>query len=334
MRALVCRAFGSFEDLVIENRADPVPGHGQMVFDVRAAALNFADVLAVAGQYQVRTPPPFIPGNEAAGVVTAIGPHVTRFKVGDRVIGALRGGAFAQRALVDERMAMPLPESLSFEQGAAFSVAYGTGYHALRQGARLQAGEIVLVLGAAGGVGSAAVELAKAMGATVIAAASSGEKLAFAQEAGADHLVNYSEVPLKAAVRELTAGNGVDVVYDPVGGELAEQALRATAWHGRYLVVGFASGDIPCLPLNLALLKEACIAGVWYGTWAERHPDEMAANAAQLAAMVADGTLRPRCDTVLPLHEFVEAFRLLAERRVRGKVALRMDPAGDECASS
>ena len=333
MRALVCREFGSFEDLVIENRADPVPGDGQIVFDVRAAALNFADVLAVAGQYQVRTPPPFIPGNEAAGVVTAVGRNVTRFEVGDRVIGALRGGAFAERSLVDERLAMPLPESLNFEQGAAFSVAYGTGYHALRQGAHLQAGESVLVLGAAGGVGYAAVELAKAMGATVIAAASTADKLAFAREAGADHLVNYTEVPLKTAIRELTGGDGVDVVYDPVGGEFAEQALRAAAWHGRFLVVGFASGDIPRVPLNLALLKEVSIVGIWYGTWAEKHPDEMAGNAKQLAAMVADGSIRPRCDTVLPLDEFAAAFRLLAERRVRGKVVLRMDAAGEECAS-
>ena len=325
MRALICREFGSFEDLVLEERDDPVPANHYNPFDVRAAALNFADVLSIAGQYQVRTPPPFIPGNEAAGVVTTVGNSVSRFKVGDRVIGALRGGAFAEKSVVDERFAMPLPATLDFEQGAAFSVAYGTSYHAFRQGADLQPGETVLVLGAAGGVGCAAVELASAMGANVIAAASSAEKLAYAAEAGAHHLLDYSAQPLRETVKELTGGSGVDVVYDPVGGDLAEQAMRAVDWRGRFLVIGFASGEIPRLPLNLALLKEASIIGIWYGAWAEKHPDELATNTQELGDMIGAGRITPRYSAALPFDEFAEAFRLIAERRALGKVILRME---------
>ncbi len=326
MRALVCKEYGSFETLVVVDRDDPVPGDEEILFDVYAAALNFADLLAVAGKYQVRTPPPFVPGNEAAGIVTAVGRNVTRFKPGDRVIGALRGGAFAEKAVVDERYALPMPDALGFEQAAAYSVAYGTSYHALKQ-ARLQAGERVLVLGAAGGVGYAAVELARALGATVIAAASSREKLDFAVEAGALHLINYADEPLRAAVGKLTDGMGVDVVYDPVGGDLAEQALRATAWHGRYLVVGFASGDIPCLPLNLALLKEASIIGTWYGTWAQKHPDAFADNARELRAMVESGAIKPRFTAAFDLDDFAAAFSLLAGRQALGKVVLRLRDA-------
>ncbi len=322
MRALICNDYGLPDTLTVEEWHDPVPGDREVVFDVRAAGLNFADVLIVAGKYQVRTPTPFIPGNEAAGTVTAVGKDVTRFSVGDRIIGALRGGAFAEKSVVEEDLAIPLPASLSFEQGAAYSIAYGTSYHALKQGASLQPGETVLVLGAAGGVGYAAVELAKAMGARVIAAASSDYKLAFAQEAGADATINYSDSALRDAVKELTDGNGVDVVYDPVGGDLAEQAFRATAWHGRYLVVGFASGDIPRFPLNLALLKEAHITGIWYGTWAERHSEEMHANAQEMAAMIADGALHPRCTEAFELEQFADAFRTITERRVLGKVVL------------
>jgi NADPH2:quinone reductase len=324
MRALVCKEYGPPENLVIDEWEDPIPGDDEVVFDVKAAGLNFADILMVAGTYQVKTPPPFVPGNEAAGVVTTVGRNVTRFKPGDVIIGALRGGAFAEKSVVKESTALPLPTGLSFEQGATYSVAYGTSYHALKQGASLQPGETVLVLGAAGGVGYAAVELAKAMGARVIAAASSDDKLAFAREAGADATINYSDSALKEAVKELTEGNGADVVYDPVGGDLAEQAFRATAWHGRYLVVGFASGDIPRFPLNLALLKEASITGVWYGTWAERHPEEMHANSQEMATMITDGALHPRCTEAFELEQFADAFRVISERRVLGKIALTM----------
>ena len=322
MRALVCREFGPVENMSVEEWDDPAPGDDQVAFDVRAAGLNFADVLVVAGKYQVRPPLPFVPGNEASGIVTAVGRNVSRFKPGDHVIGALRGGAFAERAVVDEHLAIPLPDKMSFEQGAAYSVAYGTSYHALRQGAQLRPGETVLVLGAAGGVGYAAVELAKALGATVIAAASSEEKLRFAKQAGANELVNYATGSLRDAVKSLTAGDGVDVIYDPVGGDLAEEALRAAAWHGRYLVIGFASGDIPRLPLNLALLKEASIIGVWYGPWAERHNDELWRNIGELDAMVDAGRIRPRYSEAFALEDFADAFRVITERRVLGKVVL------------
>ena len=323
MRALVCNQYGPFDTLVIEDVSDPVPGDGEILFDVRAAALNFADLLSIAGKYQVRTPPPFVPGNEAAGIVTAVGKHVTGFRPGDRVIGALRGGAFAEQAVVDERYALPIPDGLDFEQAAAYSVAYGTSFHALQQ-AGLRHGERVLVLGAAGGVGYAAVELAKAMGAIVFAAASTREKLHFALEAGAEHGINYSEERLRETIGKLSGGQGIDVIYDPVGGELAEQAMRAIAWHGRYLVVGFASGEIPRMPLNLALLKEASIIGTWYGTWAANHPDGFRENARELASMVESGAIRPRCSAAFDLENFVEAFHLLAGRRAFGKIVLRM----------
>lgn len=325
MRALTCNDYGLPDTLTVEEWDDPVAGDRDVVFDVRAAGLNFADVLIVAGKYQVRTPTPFIPGNEAAGIVTAIGKDVTRFAVGDRIVGALRGGAFAEKSVVEEDMAIPLPASLNFEQGAAYSIAYGTSYHALKQGANLQPGETVLVLGAAGGVGNTAVEIAKAMGARVIAAASTDEKLAFAKEAGADDAINYYDLPLKETVKELTGGKGVDVVYDPVGGELSEQALRATGWHGRYLVVGFASGDIPRLPINLTLLKEASIVGIWWGPWAAKHTDEMLQNMQELETMVADGKLHPRFTQAFPLDDYADAFRVITERRVLGKVVLTID---------
>lgn len=324
MRALVCSQYGPPETLVIEEQDDPQPGDGQVVVDVHAAGINFPDVLAIAGQYQVKTPPPFVPGNEAAGVVSAIGPGVAQFAVGDKVILNTLGGAFAEKCVADVHRCAPLPESLDFEQGAGFSVTYGTSCHALKQSARLEAGETVLVLGAAGGVGIAAVEIAKAMGATVIAAASSQEKLDFTRSAGADHAINYVDQPLKEMAKELTGGNGVDVVYDPVGGELAEQALRALAWHGRYLVIGFASGDIPRLPANIALLKEASIVGVWWGTWAAKNPGLQIDNVRELVRYVEEGKLNPRVTESYSLDDFAEAFGAITGRRALGKVTLRM----------
>lgn len=324
MRALVCHEYGPADNLRVQEWEDPVPADDQVVFDVHAAGLNFADVLIIAGKYQVRTPPPFVPGNEASGVVTAVGREVTRFKPGDPIIGALRGGAFAEKAVVDEQMAVPMPAALSFEQAAAFPVVYGTSYHALKQGAHLAPGETVLVLGAAGGVGSGAVEIAKAMGARVLAAASTADKLAFARDAGADELINYREQPLKETVRELTGGDGVDVVYDPVGGELSEPALKTLRWHGRFIVVGFASGDIPKLPANLVLLKEASIVGTWWGPWAARHNDEMHDNMRELDAMIEAGKLKPRFTAAYVLEEFADAFRLITSRRALGKIIFKL----------
>ena len=323
MRALVCKEYGPPDSLQIEECDDPVPEAGQILVDVAAVGINFPDVLAIAGKYQVKTPTPFVPGNEAAGVVAAIGEGVTHFAVGDKVIVNSPGGAFAEKCVADQNKSMPLPDGMSFEQGAGFTVTYGTSYHALCQRAELGEDETVLVLGAAGGVGITAVEIAKAMGARVIAAASSDAKLQFAKEAGADELVNYSTQPLKETVKSLTDGNGVDVVYDPVGGELADQAFRATAWHGRYLVVGFASGDIPQFPAKIALLKEASIVGVWWGTWAMKNPKLQIRNMQELATLIKAGKLSPRVTESYPLDDFAQAFAAITERRARGKVILR-----------
>ena len=324
MRALVCKEYGPPDSLVIEEHDDPVPGSGEILVDVAAAGINFPDVLSIAGKYQVKTPTPFIPGNEAAGVVSALGPDTGRFKVGDKVIITTRGATFAEKCVAEELTTMPLPDGLDFEQGAGFAVTYGTSYHALKQSANLQPGETVLVLGAAGGVGITAVEIAKAMGARVIAAASSKEKLDFAVSAGADETINYSEGPLKETVKELTDGNGADVVYDPVGGELADQAFRATAWHGRYLVIGFACGDIPSFPANIALLKEASIIGVWWGTWAAKNPKLQMQNVMEMAKLIADGILTPRVTESYALDDYADAFKAITGRRARGKVILRM----------
>ena len=325
MRALVCKEYGPPEKLVIEDYPDPVPGMGEVLVDIRAAGINFPDVLIIGGNYQVKVPPPFVPGNEAAGVVEAIGDGVTRFKAGDRVIVTPLAGGFAEKCLVAEKLCLPLPGSMSFEQGAGFTITYATSYHAFHQSTQLKPGETVLVLGAAGGVGITAVEIAKALGAKVIAAASSEEKLQFAREAGADETINYSETSLREAVKELTGGKGVDVVYDPVGGELAQMALRSLAWHGRYLVIGFACGEIPNFPANIALLKEASIIGVWWGTWGNHNPGDSLRNMMELAAMVDAGKLNPRVTESYPLDQYVAAFTAITERRARGKVVLTFD---------
>ena len=324
MRALVVNEYGPPESMAIEEMDDPVAADDQVLIDVAAAGINFADVLAIAGKYQVKTPTPFVSGSEAAGIVSAVGKDVTRFSVGDKVLVATRGGAFAAKAVAAEKSTTLLPDGLNFEQGAGFSVTYGTSYHALKQSADLQPGETVLVLGAAGGVGITAVEIAKAMGARVIAAASSDEKLEFAKSAGADELINYTTTPLKETVKEMTGGDGVDVVYDPVGGEYTDQAFRATAWHGRYLVIGFADGEIPKFAANIALLKEASIIGVWWGTWAAKNPELQTQNVAEISALIAEGKLTPRVTDSYALDDYVEAFSAITERRARGKVVLRM----------
>ena len=325
MRALVCKAYGSTDDLVVEEWDDPIAADGEVVVDVRAAGLNFPDKLVIAGQYQVRIPPPFIPGHEAAGIVAVVGDSVNGLSAGDKVMfTTLGGGAFAEKCSIDAAHAVPMPSSLNFAQASGFMITYGTSYHALKQRANLRAGETVLVFGAAGGVGITAVEIAKAMGARVIAAASTEEKLEFARSAGADETINYTEVSLRDEVKQLTKSAGVDVVYDPVGGELALQALKSLAWNGRYLVVGFASGEIPAFPANLALLKAASIVGVYWGDWAARNAGAQQQNLQEMVQMIDDGVLQPRITATFGLDDFRKAFRTIAERRVLGKIVFNM----------
>lgn len=325
MRALLCKEYGPPESLALTDVEVPEPGPGELRVAVKAAGLNFPDVLVVAGKYQVQTEPPFVPGNEAAGIVEAVGEGVNRYRPGDAVIVMPAGGAFAEYCVVSEHLAMPLIEGLDFAQAAGFAITYGTSFHALRQSAALEAGERLLVLGAAGGVGITAVEIGKAMGAEVIAAASSREKLAFAREAGADHFINYTDQSLRESLRELTGGDGVDVVYDPVGGDLAIDALKGLAWHGRYLVIGFASGEIPRFPANIALLKEASIKGVWWGTWVQKNPQGHLENVREMAGLLAAGTLMPRVTERYPLEDYKNAFGAITGRRALGKVVLTMD---------
>jgi NADPH2:quinone reductase len=320
---LVCAAFGPVEALRLEERSVPAPGRGQAVVELRAAGLNFPDTLVINGTYQVKPKLPFVPGSEGAGIVAAVGEGVEDLATGDRVI-VPRGPTFATRVLVEAADLIPIPRSMSFQQAAGFCVTYGTAYHALRQRAALQPGETLLVLGAAGGVGTAAIDVGEALGAKVIAAASTEEKLDFACRAGAALRIDYSTENLKESARELTAGRGVDVVFDPVGGELSEQAFRAIAKEGRFLVVGFASGDIPRIPLNLPLLKTGSLIGVWWGDWASRFPAANRRNFEALLGMVDTGRLRPPVPEVFPLENYVAAFRRLAERRACGKVVLEM----------
>ena len=322
MKAIVCKEFAPWESLAYEEVPDPVVGKGQVLVDVKAAGINFPDMLMVEGKYQVKPPTPFIPGAEVAGVVAEVGEGVSRFAVGDRVFGPVQIGAFAERVAQSEHAFFPMGESMSFEQAAGLALAYGTSYYALKQRAQLQPGETVLVLGAAGGVGIATVQLAKAMGAKVIAAASSDEKLEFAAQAGADEGINYSTEDLKQRTKELTGGKGANVVYDPVGGDYSEQAFRATAWDGRFLVIGFASGPIPKMPLNLALLKGSSLIGVFWGSWAAQFPDENRENLEEMVAMIDAGDFSPVVSETHDMENFADAFGAIAERRAKGKVVL------------
>jgi NADPH2:quinone reductase len=307
-------------------RVDEVPtpsvGPGHVLIDVKAAGVNFPDILITKGQYQFKPATPFSPGGEAAGVVSAVGDGVTTLKVGDRVAATMLYGAFAEQVVVPELAAVKLPDAVSFEVGAATLLTYLTTMHALADRAALQKGESMLVLGAAGGVGIAAVELGALMGARVIAAASSADKLAFCREHGASDVIDYSSEDLKDRIKALTKGNGVDVVYDPVGGSLAEAALRGTAWQGRYLVIGFASGEIPKLPLNLVLLKGCQVVGVFWGAFAMREPARNRAHAENVFAWVAERKLNPAIDAALPFTEAAEALARIERRQVKGKLVL------------
>ena len=321
MKALLCRTLGMPDVLAVEDVPSPTPGPRQVVIDVKAAGVNFPDILVVQGKYQFKPELPFSPGSELAGIVKEAGPGVTSVKPGDSVIALVTHGAFAQEALIDADRVVKLPPGTDLEVAAAFMLTYGTSYHALKDRAQLRAGETLLVLGAAGGVGLAAVELGKVMGARVIAAASSADKLAVCREHGADETIDYSREDWRDALKAL-APKGVDVVYDPVGGAYSEAALRSTAWNGRFLVIGFAAGDIPKIPLNLALLKGCSIVGVFWGEFTRRQPQDNAANMRQLFEWLVAGKVKPLISSRYPLSRGVDALREVMERRAKGKVVI------------
>ncbi len=322
MRAVVCSELGGPEKLALKEIESPVVGPGQVKLAVHAASFNFLDTLIIRGLYQDRPDLPFVPGAEAAGRVVELGEGVTHLKPGQAAIALAGTGAFAEELVADARRVLPIPEGFSMKVAASFATAYGTSHYALAQQAGLKSGDTLLVLGAAGGVGLAAVELGRLMGATVIAAASSREKLDAAREAGASEFINYSEEDLRTRVKEITDGRGVDVVYDPVGAELAIPAIRSLAWGGRYLVIGFAGGAIPELPLNLLLLKGASAVGVFWGAWVQRDPAGAAASFRQLMSWLASGELRPNIRECYPLADFEKGFISLQSRKAVGKVVL------------
>jgi NADPH2:quinone reductase len=323
MKALLCTRLGGPDDLTVEDIADPVAGPGEAVVRIEAAALNFFDTLIIAGKYQTKPDLPFSPAAEFAGVVESVAPGVTAITPGDRVAGYVPYGAARERIAVPADRLIRLPDGLESNRAAGLIVTYGTSYYALKDRAHLRPGETLAVLGASGGVGLAAVELGKAMRARVIACASSDQKLAFARDHGADETVNYARQPLRDALKRVGGERGIDVVYDPVGGAHAEAALRALAWEGRFLVVGFAGGEIPKLPLNLVLLKSCDVRGVFWGAWTARDPAAHRANMADLLAWCAAGTLSAHVQAVYPLERAADALKALSDRSVMGKLILR-----------
>jgi NADPH2:quinone reductase len=327
MKAVLCRAFGPVDSLTLEEVPDPEPVAGQVLIGVRACGINFPDTLIVQGKYQFKPPFPFSPGGEVAGVVEAIGSGVSDVKVGDRVVAIGGSGGMAEKFVTDAAQIIPMPARVEFATAACLPTAYGTTLHALRDRAQLRDGESLLVLGAAGGVGLAALQIGKRMGARVIAAASGPEKLAFCKENGADEVIDYSQEDVKERVKALTGGAGVNVVYDAVGGKYTEPALRATAWEGRFLVIGFAAGDIPRIPLNLTLLKGCSIIGVFWGMAMMREPVRGRGQLRELLAWAADGSLEPHVYARYPLERALDALKDIEARRVRGKAVVVMGDA-------
>jgi NADPH2:quinone reductase len=322
VKAIVCKEFGPPEKLVLEEIDDPTPGAGELVIEVRASTVTFPDALMIEDKYQFKAPLPFVPGGEVAGVVSELGEGVSQFKVGERVVGStMLVGGFAEKVLVKQSATRTLPENLGFAESTGILYAYGTGYYGLKYRADLQPGETLLVLGAAGNVGLAAVELGKTMGARVIAAASSAEKLAVCRDRGADETINYATEDLKTRAKELTEGRGVNVIFDCVGGDYAESALRAIAWSGRFLVIGFTAG-IPHLPLNLTLLKSCQVIGVFYGAMVSREPALRDEIVKDLDTLASEGRLNPYVSDRYPLARAPEALRALLDRKVVGKVVI------------
>ena len=322
MRAVLCKQFGPPETLVVENVPALSPAAGEAVVQIKAAGVNFPDSLIIQNKYQIKAPPPFSPGGEFAGVIGAVGEGVTRFKAGQSVIGFTGWGAFAEEIAVTQDRLIPMPEGMPFDIAGSFLMTYGTCYHALKDRARLAAGETVLVLGAAGGIGLAAIEIAKALGARVIAAASSLDKLRTCRARGADETIDYQTEDLRERLKGLTAGRGVDVVLDPVGGSFSEPALRSVGWRGRFLVVGFAGGEIPKIPLNLPLLKGSSIVGVFWGDFLRREPANSECDLQALIAMYRAGKIKPLVSGRYPLEKTSDALYALMQRKVQGKVVI------------
>jgi NADPH2:quinone reductase len=322
MRAVLCKKHGPPESLVLEEIAAAPLKPGTLRLGIHACGVNFPDTLIIEDKYQYKPPLPFSPGGEVAGEILEVADDVTGFAVGDRVIGMCGWGGFAEELIIEPERLAAVPDGMDFVTAAGFSTAYCTSYYALKQRAALQAGETLLVLGASGGVGLAALDIGKAMGARVIAAAGADEKLAVCRDYGADAIINYSTENLKDRAKELAGDRGIDVIYDPVGGNFAEAALRAIGWYGRYLVVGFAAGDIPRIPLNLALLKSCQIIGVFCGAFRQVDPETHEKNLVELSALVSNGTLRPKVSAELPLERAAEALVMLKQRKVTGKVVL------------
>lgn len=325
MRAVLCKTFGPPDALVVEDVPSPAAGPGEAIVAVKAAGVNFPDVLIIQDKYQVKPPLPFSPGSEMAGIVTSVGEGVTGVKPGDAVMAVTTYGAFAEEIRIDARRLLPIPHGMDFVTAAAFVLTYATSDHALRDRGALKAGETLLVLGAAGGVGIAAIEIGKTLGARVIACASTEDKLAVCREHGADLTIDYAAEDLRERIKALTGDKGPDVIYDPVGGAYTEPALRSIAWRGRLLVVGFAAGSIPKIPLNLTLLKGCSIVGVFWGDFARREPDSFAGQMRQLGQWFAEGRLKPHITKTFPLARAAEALTLMAGRQVKGKVVVTVD---------
>lgn len=324
MKALVCKVHGLPDTLSFEDMPDPQPGPDDVVIDVKAAGVNFPDVLIIQNKYQSKPPLPFVPGGEVSGVISAVGVNVDQFKPGDRVVGLCSIGAFAEKVSLPADRVVPVPAEVNFDVAAAFLLTYGTSWHALKDRAALRAGETLLVLGASGGVGLAAIQIGKALGARVIAAASTEEKLQVCRDNGADATINYTTEDLRERIKDLTDGNGPDVIYDPVGGEYAEPAFRSIAWRGRYMVVGFANGEIPRLPLNLTLLKGASLMGVFWGSFSQREPENFKRDIADMLALLRQSKLAPHISGRYPLSEGHQALNDMMNRKVTGKVVIQM----------
>ena len=322
MRAVLCKQFGPPETLVVEDVPAPTPAAGEVVVRVKAAGVNFPDSLIIQNKYQIKPPLPFSPGGEFAGVISAVGEGVTRFAVGQSVLGFTGWGAFAEELAVPEDRLIAMPDTMSFDIAGSFLITYGTCYHALKDRAQLIRGETVLVLGAAGGVGIAAIEIAKALGARVIAAASSPDKLRTCIAHGADEVIDYQTEQLRERINAITGTKGVDVVVDPVGGSFSEPAFRSVGWRGRFLVVGFAGGEIPKIALNLALVKGSSIVGVFWGDFLHREPEKAERDLADLVALYRDGKIRPLVSGRYPLEKTSDALYALIQRKVQGKIVV------------